>query len=707
MVTSVEEGGARQVNPQDDKIRASRNCPRTNAGRIEARNVSGARQIANNVVNAGNQPKEPAFPVKPMKSFTGKDPTVNHIIVTLVTGLFLALSAGVSPAGDVTPTIDAAKVDMSQNATSVTLANREVTLVFEKKTGKLKSFAWHGMELLASGGAYIQCALVGKKDKPPVNWEFRLCRQEPGLLEIRFANADRQCPFTLESHYILRADEPGFHHYLVWGHDVARSPGIHELSQLNFCLRADPRIFTTAAVDDERIRPFPKPEWLTRRQMVMDATYRLPDGSFYSKYFYSAAMDERHTVHGMMGETIGLWIVMPSHEHLNGGPEHQELTVHQTDSSPVLLCHATAAHYGAGVLTSDSKNGSWSKVSAPWFVYVNRAADHAALWEDAKRRAGSEVRAWPYRWLDDGRFQLDRGTVTGRLMLDAARPAGEARIILAQHEEKPSPLGWQRQWQGYRFYGWADAEGRFSIPKVRPGMYDVYAWKRGVMGTFAHRAVSVGAGEASNAGDLVWNLPRDRKLLWQIGVPDRSAGEFGFAEDFRQWGLWDRIAEAFPNGVAYTVGKSKDRDLPFILAVTQDRDLSWREPIWRIRFEDRGRRTGQALLTLAIAAAEGTHGPVVKLLLNNEPIGMIDDLAQSAAVHRSGLWGTCELREVAFDAAMLKVGANVLAISLAVPGRRASKPLGYPAGGALMPDCLRLEIQERQQRQPPPANAAR
>ena len=613
----------------------------------------------------------------------------------------LAAQAASRDSGKATET-----VTMTENAASVTLANSEVTLVFEKKGGKLTSLVCRGKELLARGGAYIQVALASNKGKPPIQWEYRVCRREPGLVEISFANTDPHCPFVLGAHYILRAEEPGFYNYLTWGHDAVRNPGVHELAQLNFCLRADPRIFTAAAVDDERIKLFPKPEWLTRRQMVMDATYRLPNGSFYSKYFYSAAMDERHTVHGMMGENIGLWMVMPSHEHLNGGPEHQELTVHQTDSSPVLLCHATAAHYGAGVLTSDSKNGSWSKVSAPWFIYVNRAANQAALWDDAKQRAGEAVRAWPYRWLDDAQFQLDRGTVTGRLMFDDGRPAGEARIILAQHEEKPSPLGWQRQWQGYRFYGWADAKGRFSIPKVRPGMYDVYAWRRGVMGTFAHRTVRSRRGETINAGDLVWNLPRDRKLLWQIGVPDRSAGEFGFAEGFRQWGLWDRIANAFPNGVTYTVGKSRDRDLPFILAVTQDRDLSWREPIWRIEFEDRGRRTGQGILSLAIAAAEGTHGPAVKLALNNEPIGMIDDLAQSGAVHRSGLWGTCELREVAFDAVKLKTGANVLAISLATPGRRVSKPLGYP-GGAIMPDCLRLEIQEQDRRQPPPAKASR
>ena len=52
-------------------------------------------------------------------------------------------------------------------------------------------------------------------------------------------------------------------------------------------------------------------------------------------------MDENHRVHGAMGDGIGAWILMPSHEHLNGGPEHQELTVHQTDTRPRCCCATT------------------------------------------------------------------------------------------------------------------------------------------------------------------------------------------------------------------------------------------------------------------------------------------------------------------------------------------------------------------------------
>lgn len=585
-------------------------------------------------------------------------------------------------------------VSLTESADTVRLSSQQIGLVFEKRGGKLKSFTCDGKELLASGGAYVQLSLTGKKGHaPPVRWEYRLCRNEPSLIEISFVNVEAECPFDLESHYVLRAGERGFYNYLMWGHDAKRSPGVHEMAQFNFCLRADPHLFTTAAVDDERIKPFPAPEVLKNAPTVMDSTFHLPDGSYYSKYFYSAVMDERHIVHGMMGSDLGLWLIMPSHEHLNDGPQHAELTVHQTTTSPVLLGTATAAHYGAGVISSDSREGSWSKASAPWFFYVNQGASQAELWRDAKRLAAERAAAWPYDWLDNARFQRSRGQVAGTLVFDDGQPAGGARIILAAHEEHPLSLNWQQQWRGYRFYGWCDADGRFSISRVRPGNYDLYAWKAGTIGAFAHRLVKIEAGQTADLGKLVWSLPRNRQLLWQIGTPDRSAGEFGFADHFRQWGLWDQIAEKYPNGVDFIVGKSRDRDLPFILAVTQNQDLSWHKGAWRIAFDSGAPQTGRAILTVAVTAAESIRTPSLRLALNQKEVGSIDDLHNSGAIHRSGLWGLCEHREIAFDAGFLKPQENVLEITLAPPGRAVEKKLGQPAS-AIMLDCLRLEVEK-------------
>jgi len=583
-------------------------------------------------------------------------------------------------------------VKLAEDSQAVVLANRELSVTFAKRGGQINSIIYHGRELLGNGGkGYVQ---ITEDRTNRASLEYRLHRRESNLVDIAFVNTNPRYPFDLETHYVLRADEPGVHNYMVFGHDAARHPGVFGIGQLNLCVRVDPKIFTHAAVDDGRIRAMPSPEAMKAGEQVMDATIRLADGNVYSKYFYSAAMDDTHTVHGVMGEGIGIWIVMPSHEHLNGGPEHQELTVHQTDTTPVLLRHYVAGHYGAGGIRSDSNQGSWSRASATWFIYVNTGKDRAELWRDAKDRARKEADAWPYKWLDDARFQLNRGTVSGRLAFDDGKPADQARIILADHEENPSPLAWQQQWRGYRFIGRTGLEGRFTIPKVRGGLYDLYAWRTGTLGFFVKRGVRVGAGETVNVGDMVWSLPPGRELLWQIGVPDRSAAEFGFAEDFRQWGLWDKIAQALPDGVTFTVGKSKDRDLPFQLAVTQNKDLSWRLPVWRIQFDNRAKRTGKAVLTLALAESESNisrGGPRMRISLNGEEIVQVQDLAQDAAAHRSGAYGLYQEREITLDAGKMKEGANTLTLELLPPGRAVDRPLGYP-GAAVMLDCLRLEV---------------
>ena len=405
-------------------------------------------------------------------------------------------------------------VRFKADARTMQLSNSEVQLAFDLPGGRLRSLLYHGREMLAPGGGYVQIAPAGADSASRAAFAPRIVRQAPDLVEIAFSNQNPRFPFELESHFIVRAGEPGFHQYLVLGHDAAQHPGVQRMAQFNYALRLDPLLFQWAAVDDDRIREFPQPSALVAAHMVMDATYPLEDGGIYSKYFYSAPMDENHRVHGAIGEGVGAWVIMPSHEHLNGGPEHQELTVHQTDTGPVLLRHYNAAHYGAGELLSDSKEGSWRRASATWMFYFNSGPDRAALWQDAKARAQTESAAWPYPWLDDAQFQLHRGAIAGRLTFDDQTPASEARIILAPHEETPSPFAWQRQWRGYRFYGWTDATGSFSIPKVRPGLYDLYAWKPGVIGEFIQRSLRVGKGETVEAGELTWTLPaRPRDAL--------------------------------------------------------------------------------------------------------------------------------------------------------------------------------------------------
>jgi rhamnogalacturonan endolyase len=585
-------------------------------------------------------------------------------------------------------------VELVETAQTVTLANREVRLIFDRQSSTLISLVRDGRELLAKGGGYVQTAGVNRQDSYPTRWKYQVVRCAPELVEIAFVNTHPDCPFDFSAHYILRADDPGFYNYLTWGHDAKRSRGTLRLAQYNFALRIDPELFTTAAVDDQRIVRFPKGDVLTKDREIMDATYHLPDGSYYSKYFFAAERDEQHPVYGAMSDLgMGIWMILPSNEHLNGGPEHQELTVHQAGESQVLLAHAQAAHYGAGILVSDSKDGSWRKVSAPWFVYVNSASSEALLWQDARRRAAAEVAAWPYRWLDETDFQLGRGRLTGRLAFAGSRPVAGARIVLASHETKPAPLQWQQQWRGYRFHGWTDADGRFDLGKLRPGLYDLYAWQPGTFGGFERRSVLINEGENLDLGELAWSRSPPGEVIWQIGSPDRSAQEFGFAENFRQWGLWRQIAEATAGAVRFVVGQSAERDWPFQMAVTQNPDRSWQVPAWSIEFNNPVARRGRAVLKLGIASYEGKQATVLTVLLNEKQIGSVGRLEISGAAQRSGVHAGYQEREITFPARKLITGTNTLVLRMTSPGNRADNVRITPAV-ALLWDALRLETIE-------------
>ena len=155
-----------------------------------------------------------------------------------------------------------------------------------------------------------------------------------------------------------------------------------------------------------------------------------------------------------------------------------------------------------------------------------------------------------------------------------------------------------------------------------------------------------------------------RATLRQIGSPDRSSTEFGFAENFRQWKLWDQMAGAHPHGVTFVIGQSAPRDWPFEMAVTQNADQSWRAPIWRVEFVNPSARSGQAWLTLAMASAEsesagGKHGPELRLSLNGAPLATIGDLTSAG-----GAWVLYQLRQIQFDAVKLKESANTLTLEL-------------------------------------------
>jgi hypothetical protein len=198
----------------------------------------------------------------------------------------------------------------------------------------------------------------------------------------------------------------------------------------------------------------------------------------------------------------------------------------------------------------------------------------------------------------------------------------------------------------YIFYVKADANGKFTIPAVRPGTYTLYAWQTqgAITQSFAKDGVVV-QGDKLDLGTIDWDPPYHPNLLWQIGKADRLAGEFKFGSSPRtaQWML------QVPADLTFTIGKSKEAD-----------DWYYAQPAgtWTVDFNLDKVPAGNAYLTIAIAGGSGN----VTASINGADIGSLS-YARDASVDRSAnRSGRYARNEYTFPASMLKLGDNVLTL---------------------------------------------
>jgi rhamnogalacturonan endolyase len=271
------------------------------------------------------------------------------------------------------------------------------------------------------------------------------------------------------------------------------------------------------------------------------------------------------------------------------------------------------------------------------------------------------------------------------LHISDGSPAASATMILAA----PSP-DWQKQWSTYNFWTHADGAGAFVLPKVRPGSYTLYSFVPGALGEFRRDEVVVKENQTNNLGELTWTPPTHGKQLWQIGVPDRSAGEFRHGDEPRQFGLWHHYFSDFSNDVNFVIGRSHERtDWNYAEAVLQTSNGSYHLPTWNIRFNLSEAPRGEATLSLAIAGVQGNVR--LDVLVNGASAGNLP-LRNDSSVRRSANQsGQYRLRLVQFDAALLKQGENTISLRLVIRPPDDNVKRDFPIA-AVMYDCVRLEL---------------
>jgi len=474
-------------------------------------------------------------------------------------------------------------------------------------------------------------------------------------------------PLLTELHYVLRRDEPGFYVYWLRWHE--RTMPAFELDQTRYVIRASRAVFDQWRIADDRHGTFPTPAEAKAAKEVYNATFQLPDGRYMTKYANAVAIADHHLC-GLYSRQhgLGLWQINPSNEYINGGPTKQNLTIHQLE--PILLHMAQSRHFGG---RPARVRGKWCKLFGPIFFYINRAASLDEAWADAKKRMAVEQSRWPYSWVKPravpNAYPLRRGSVDGVVKrTDGQSPAGAFAILAA-----PDPA-WPFQGFGYMYWQRVGEDGRFHIPHVRAGLYTLYVFQPGVFGETRRDGVSLCPGDVADIGEVGLTPETHGRLVWQIGVPDRTAAEYRHGRDFRRVYLHRLYAREFPNGVHFEIGRSREA-----------RDWNYYQPggsTWRVKFQLRQLPAHGTRLTVALAASS-YHPPAnIEVSLNGQSIRRMAFDDGDSALWRLSIYDRYQIRVLSLPTAAMHQGKNELALTL--PHRRMW----------IMYDFLRLEAGE-------------
>ncbi len=377
----------------------------------------------------------------------------------------------------------------------------------------------------------------------------------------------------------------------------------------------------------------------------------------------------------------GVWLIPGSFEFFNDGPTHQDLSIAESYS----LMHFGRDHYD-GSSTAVAAGTAWSKIFGPYLMYCNSGATADACWADAQAQAQAEQAAWPYAWLTNNSLYplaSARGSVTGQFVVtDPLKPAvssANAWVGLATPDTSSTYTAlygnydWQFDSNNYEYWVKADANGNFTIPNVRPGVYTLYAVTYGAVGQYSQANVTVNAGQTTALGLAQWQVTHPGNwIAWEIGVPDRNATEFNNGStDYYVPFAWTNFSNEFTNPLNYNVGSSNWAT-----------DWNYAQDFWQIGGNDSTVGTlslwpwninfnlaaapasGNATLTIALAGSYYGH---LRVYINNPSMSgnqVLDDDTLPAggtsgdALLREGVHAKYGVVTVSFAASMLHAGNN-------------------------------------------------
>ncbi|GAB4839481.1 hypothetical protein Ancab_029005 [Ancistrocladus abbreviatus] len=522
-------------------------------------------------------------------------------------------------------------------------------------------------------------------------------------------------PLNIDKRYVMLRGSSGFYTYATYERP-AGWPGF-TLTNTRLAFKLNKIWFHYMAMADNRHREMPLPDDRSPERCQVLAfpeavllTNPIEEefkGEVDDKYQYSGESQEIQ-VHGWICKDppTGLWQITPNNEFRSSGPVKQYLTSHV---GPASLSVLLSTHYAGAELMAKFEDGEpWKKVMGPLFVHVNsvpKEDDWHLLWHNAKQQLMIEEESWPYNFpaSEDFLSSDKRGSITGRLLIceryfDRNIAAAAAFVGLAVAGEVGS---WQRESKGYQFWTRADAQGYFSINNIRPGNYNLYGWVPDFIGDYRNDdVINITAGSKFDMGDLVYEPPRDGPTIWEIGVPDRSAAEFYVPdpnpkyinrlyvnqERYRQYGLWDRYTDLYPDeDLVYTVNVSDHQKDWFFAQVNRlVNNTYYVGTTWQIKFElDNVITSGSYYLRLALASSCQSNLEVrINSPEENPPVLSTGLIGKDNTIARHGIHGLYWLYNVEIDGSKLAQGSNTIFLR---------QTLGLSPWKGILYDYIRLE----------------
>ncbi len=608
--------------------------------------------------------------------------------------LAVNLQANVPGGGD-----QGADVTLTDQGDIVTLANGIVSATVLKAGARITSLLYHGTQMVDRKGLYWSMD-GGKTYQNPTRCAYHVVTQTPEMVDVsckhQYVKGDPHA-VDIEVHYVLRRGSTGLYAYAVLEHPAAY-PKLELGEWRMVCpVAADPAnpsrwLLENIYVDDARHWEAPTPGDLKKGtvQGIKEVTLLNSGprkGQYECKYAYACEYFKTGT-YGWASNArhMGLWFVLGNYEYFNDGPSKLELAANSNGGG--MLLHFGRNHYG-GSVTSVPAGQDWSKIYGPFLIYFNSVAAGAeACWADAKAQVEAEHSVWPYTWLAGNRLYpqaAGRGSITGRLVIDdPLKPSQTAAGAWVGLADTPPGVNWQSWSNGYEYWVHADKDGRFTISNVRPGTYTLSAYVTGEVGEYSQAEVSIAAGQTAQLGNVTWTVPHAGKtIVWEIGVPDRTAAEF--ADGANSWVPYNfqTLHRKFPNPVEYVVGSSDAaRDFPYVhCALWQpgNKLVAWP---WNIHFHLASPpASGDATLVVAVASSLGAH---LQVSLNGLPIGdQVPPVEGGNALLRESAHAKYSTLSFSIPVSKLRAGDNTLQL---LQSRTKA------AGAHVMYDYLRLEL---------------